>query len=96
VTHYRAKAHVQEARGRFTVIFPLIFASSTFVPVATMPGWLRVFAQNSPITAIADAARGLSLGHALAHGPEAALVWLGAIVLVSSAAVNVLYRRMSA
>jgi oleandomycin transport system permease protein len=61
-----------------------------------MPAWLRPPADHSPITAIVDAARGLSLGHPLAHGPEAALVWLAAIILVSSAAVNVLYRRMSA
>jgi ABC-2 type transport system permease protein len=61
-----------------------------------MPAWLRPVADHSPITAIVDAARGLSLGHSLAHGPEAALVWLAAIILVSSAAVNVLYRRMSA
>ncbi len=28
----------------FPLIFPLLFASSAFVPVATMPGWLQVFA----------------------------------------------------
>ena len=41
----------------FVVIFPLVFASSVFVPVATLPHWLQAFAKISPVTA--DAARPL-------------------------------------
>jgi len=45
----------------FVWIFPLVFASSTFVPPQTMPDALRVFAENQPITAAVNAARALML-----------------------------------
>ena len=54
--------------GGFVVIFPLVFASSIFVPVKTMPSWLEGFATVSPITLTADAARALSIGGPVA-GP---------------------------
>ena len=41
----------------FVVIFPLVFASSVFVPVSSMPDWLQAFAKVSPVTLTADAAR---------------------------------------
>jgi ABC-2 type transport system permease protein len=45
--------------GGFIWMFPLTFASSAFVPVATMPGWLRPFAEHNPVTVLSDALRGL-------------------------------------
>src|SRR5262249_27658698 len=35
----------------FPVLAPLVFASSAFVPVATMPGWLQGWAKNEPVSA---------------------------------------------
>ena len=35
----------------FAIIFPLVFASSAFVPTASMPGWLQAFADHQPVTA---------------------------------------------
>lgn len=46
----------------FLPTFPLVFASSVFVPTETMPSWLRGFAENQPVTVIANAMRGLILG----------------------------------
>ena len=46
----------------FPLIFPLVFASSIFVPVQSLPGWLQAFVKVNPITLIADSVRGLSLG----------------------------------
>ena len=46
----------------FPIIFPLTFASSAFVPVATMPGWLRGFATHQPVSVVVNAARSLILG----------------------------------
>lgn len=46
----------------FLSVFPLVFASSVFVPTQTMPGWLRAFADNQPVTVTVDAIRGLILG----------------------------------
>ena len=43
----------------FLPIFPLVFASSVFVPTETMPSWLQVFAENQPITILANTVRSL-------------------------------------
>lgn len=54
----------------FLPIFPLVFASSVFVPTEAMPDWLRVFADNQPVTIVANAVRSLMI-------PEQALAPLG-------------------
>ena len=46
----------------FPIIFPLTFASSAFVPVETMPSWLRGFATHQPVSVVINAARSLILG----------------------------------
>ena len=38
----------------FVLLFPLVFASSVFVPVSSMPSWLQPFAKASPVTLTAD------------------------------------------
>ncbi len=66
-------------------IFPLTFVSSAFVPIATMPGWLQVFANNQPVTLVINAMRAMALG-----GPQFPLnpalwesvVWLAGILIV--------------
>ncbi|HWW89295.1 MAG TPA: ABC transporter permease, partial [Solirubrobacteraceae bacterium] len=45
----------------FVVLFPLVFASSVFVPVSTLPNWLQEIAKVSPVTLAANAARSLAL-----------------------------------
>ena len=50
------------------LVLPLTFASSTFVNVSSMPGWLQAFVKVNPISHVVDAVRGLLLGsHALSH-----------------------------
>jgi ABC transporter DrrB family efflux protein len=66
----------------FVPLFPLVFASSAFVPTATMPAWLRVFADNQPVTAIVDALRALALGGPTARPVAVAGAWLLAILAV--------------
>ncbi|MPZ96496.1 MAG: ABC transporter permease [Propionibacteriales bacterium] len=48
--------------GGLLAVIPLIFTSSTFVPIETMPGWLEAFATVNPITIVVDAMRALCLG----------------------------------
>jgi ABC transporter DrrB family efflux protein len=55
---------------------PLIFTSSTFVPIATMPGWLQAFANINPITKTVDALRVLSLGGATRRPALEAAAWI--------------------
>lgn len=45
----------------FIWVFPLVFASSAFVPTQSMPEWLQVFANNQPVTMLVNAVRGLAL-----------------------------------
>ncbi|MGH7904925.1 MAG: ABC transporter permease [Candidatus Dormibacteraceae bacterium] len=45
--------------GGFIWMFPLTFASSAFVPVSTMPSWLRGFADHNPVSVLSDSLRGL-------------------------------------
>jgi ABC-2 type transport system permease protein/oleandomycin transport system permease protein len=72
----------------FVAIFPLVFASSVFVPVETMPSWLRWFAEHSPVSTTADAARGLSLGGAVAWPALQSVLWsLGILAVFATAAV---------
>jgi len=59
----------------FLAVFPLVFASSVFVPVETMPGWLEAVAQVSPVTLSADAARALAIGGDVAEPFLGALAW---------------------
>ena len=58
----------------FIWIFPLVFASSAFVPVQTMPGWLQAFAKVQPISVTVNAVRYLTSGGA-APGTDGAAVW---------------------
>ena len=74
----------------YTVVFPLGFTSSVFVPAQTMPGWLQPFAVHQPVTVTTEAVRGLVLGEgALADGQTVAgqvglcLLWAAGILLIS-------------
>jgi ABC-2 type transport system permease protein len=52
----------QAAQGMQFAVFPLIFVSSAYVPVASMPAALRPFAENQPATAMVDSVRALVIG----------------------------------
>jgi ABC-2 type transport system permease protein/oleandomycin transport system permease protein len=65
----------------FIWVFPLVFASSIFVPVSTMPSWLQAFAKVSPITVTVDAVRHLALGVGTLDLLPPAL-WMAGILLV--------------
>ncbi|MFC7060107.1 ABC transporter permease [Halovenus salina] len=41
--------------------FPLLFLSSAFLPLSTLPGWIQTFARLNPVTYGVDAARSLML-----------------------------------
>lgn len=66
----------------FLFVFPLVFASAAFVPVASMAKWLQHFANNQPITFATNAARHLALG-VPSHGDIwKMLAWTLGILLV--------------
>jgi len=67
----------------FMFIFPFTFASAAFLPTATMPHWLRVFADNQPITLVANTARHFSIGMPVApHTMQHLAFYIVGILLV--------------
>jgi ABC transporter DrrB family efflux protein len=79
--------------GGLLAVIPLIFTSSTFVPVATFPGWLQAFAKVNPITVTVDALRALCLGGPTATSVWQALVWIGGLLAVTVPAATLAYQR---
>jgi ABC transporter DrrB family efflux protein len=78
-----AAGNVEAAQAAsFVWIFPLVFASSAFVPVETLPGWLQSFAKVNPISLTVDAARELSRGVPFGKDLSFALLWMAGILVV--------------
>ncbi len=86
----------QAAQGMSFSVFPLIFVSSAYVPVESMPGWLQPIAENQPVTAMVGAVRALVLG-----GDTEALLgqstsWFVVRSLLWSALILVVFAALSA
>ena len=87
----------------FTVIFPITFIASTFVPVGTLPGVLRTFAEWNPVTAVAEALRELfgnprgdfggSPPWPIEHPVLYSWIWVVGIVVVCAPLAIRAYRR---
>jgi ABC-2 type transport system permease protein len=76
--------------------YPLIFLpfiSSAFVPTETMPGPVRFFAENQPVTAIVDAIHALFAGRSPGDDIWIALAWCGGILVVAYLFAMAAYRR---
>jgi ABC transporter DrrB family efflux protein len=78
----------------FVVIFPLVFASSVFVPVSTFPDWLQAFAKINPVTVTADAARSFAI-YGTPASLAAAAAWIGGLLAVFIPLSVWRYRRIS-
>jgi ABC transporter DrrB family efflux protein len=63
-------------------LFPLMFASTVFTPVDTMPGWLQPLASNQPLSVVADAVRGLAVGDPAGSEIALSLAWIVGLLLV--------------
>jgi ABC transporter DrrB family efflux protein len=70
------------AQAAIVWLLPFLFASSAFVPVATMPIWLRAFADHQPVSLMMDAVRDLLLDHPAGSALWPALIWCGALLLL--------------
>ena len=89
----------------FIVIFPLTFVANTFVPLGTLPGPLRVFAEWNPVSAVTQAARELfgnadpnpaaqvSTAWSLQHPQLYTLIWAVVVVAVFAPLASWQYRR---
>lgn len=79
----------------FLLIFPLAFGSNVYVAPATMPGWLQAFTHVNPMSQLAGAVRGLTVG-----GPTGAhvgwtLLWMAVLLVVFVPLALRAYRRRS-
>jgi ABC-2 type transport system permease protein/oleandomycin transport system permease protein len=79
----------------FPILAVLVFASSAFVPVESMPGWLQPWAEHQPVSVVIDAVRALVLGGPTASKVLAALAWIVGIVVVFAPLAVRRYRRVA-
>jgi ABC-2 type transport system permease protein len=82
--------------GASAFSYPLIFLpfiSSAFVPTATMPGPVRAFAENQPVTSIVNAIRDLFAQQPVGTDIWIALAWCVGILIVAYIFAMVIYRR---
>jgi ABC transporter DrrB family efflux protein len=77
----------------FTLIFPITFISSAFVPIDSMPGALQAFAEVNPVTYIVDAMRALWLGAPAGDAIWGAVVWSLALIAIFAPLAVAKYRR---
>ena len=82
--------------GASAFAYPIVFlpfVSSAFVPTETMPGPVRVFAENQPVTSIVDAIRSLLAQQPVGTDIWIALAWCVAILVLGYVLAMVAYRR---
>ncbi len=78
----------------FIFIMPLVFGSSILLPsTQTMPGWLQAWVKVNPVTSLADAVRGLTVGGPVGSHAMYALAWAAGIVVVAFPLAMRMYRR---
>ncbi|MEV6692426.1 ABC transporter permease [Micromonospora sp. NPDC051196] len=87
-------ARTPEAANGYTfMVMFLPYPSSAFVPVETMPGWLRGFAAHQPVTPVIESLRGLLLNTPVGSAPARAAAWSLGILAVGVLLSAVLFRR---
>jgi ABC-2 type transport system permease protein len=82
--------------GASAFSYPLIFlpfVSSAFVPTDTMPGPVRWFAENQPVTSIVNSIRAVFAGQPVGTDLWIALAWCVGILVVAVIAARIVYRR---
>jgi ABC-2 type transport system permease protein len=66
----------------FLLIFPLTFASAAFAPTQSMAKYLRIFAENQPVTHVIESIRALMNGMPVGNHVWLAIAWLIGIIVV--------------
>jgi ABC-2 type transport system permease protein len=79
----------------FMFIFPLTFASSAFVPTTGMPKFLKIFAENQPVTHVIEALRGFMVGTPVGNHGWIACIWFVSIIVISIPLAGYLFRHKS-
>jgi ABC-2 type transport system permease protein len=74
-------------------LFFLPFVSSAFVPTDSMPGPVRAFAENQPVTSIVNTIRDLFAAREVGNQPWIAVAWCVGLLVVAYAIAMATYRR---
>jgi ABC-type multidrug transport system permease subunit len=85
-----ASGNPQAAQGMSMLAYPVMFVSSAYVRVDTLPGWMQPVAAHQPVTAMCNAVRSLALGnpalaglaHTTGYWVILALIWTAGITVV--------------
>ena len=86
----------KSADGAGAFSYPIIFLpfiSSAFVPTASMPGPVRAFAENQPVTSIVNTIRALFAQQPVGHDIWIALAWCVGILVIAYVVAMAAYRR---
>jgi ABC-2 type transport system permease protein len=95
--------NAQAAQGISMLAYPLIFVSSAYVEVNTLPDLMQPVAEHQPVTVMCNAVRSLALGdpslaglsHTTTYWVVLSLVWSAGILAVFAPLAVALYRRSS-
>lgn len=77
----------------FLAMFPLMFASSAFVPLQALPEWLQIVAKINPLTYAIDASRHLALALPVGTGVLSAAGTSALLLLIGMVAASRGFRR---
>ncbi len=77
----------------FIIIFPLTFVSGAFVPTDTMPGALRTFAENQPLTHVIEAMRSWMVGTPMGDSATLAFIWMIGLIAVAAPTAVWIFKR---
>jgi ABC transporter DrrB family efflux protein len=93
--------NAQAAQGISMLAYPIIFVSSAYVRVDTLPSWMQPVAEHQPVTVMCNAVRSLALGdpalaglgHTTTYWAVLSLIWSAGILAVFAPLAVALYRR---
>jgi ABC transporter DrrB family efflux protein len=98
-----ASRNAQAAQGFAMLAYPVIFVSSAYVRIDTLPWWMQPVAAHQPVTVMCNAIRSLALGtpalagldHTTTYWVLLSLAWAAGIALVFAPLAVVMFRRSS-
>ncbi|MEQ0561996.1 ABC transporter permease [Amycolatopsis sp. NEAU-NG30] len=92
ITTWLRKAETLQAAS-FVVMFPLMFSSSAYMPLDTMPTWVRAVSAINPLTYAIDATRALALARPLGWSLATALAIAAVAAVVGATLASRTFRR---
>ena len=74
------------------IMFPLTYLSNAMVPTSTLPGWLKAFVRNNPISHIVDGCRYLLDGTATGSAEDVRTAIVGSLLVLAVMAPSTVIR----